>query len=218
MAIKIVKDVESIRFACGSVKKRVLVRCDCGTEYIIHKSDVVKRDCCSSCSRKIVAEKITRHGQSRRGQRTKLHSTWKDIRKRCENPGSTSWDWYGGKGIRVCEPWQTFETFAKDMGEPPTKQHTIDRIDVNGDYCPENCRWATRKEQSRNQSSNRIVQFRGQSKTLAEWCEILSLPYHRTNSRLNRGWTPENSFEKPQQTRGAHRHNRGRQHRASSTT
>jgi hypothetical protein len=104
------------------------------------------------------------------------------MRQRCQNPNAIHFDRYGGRGIKVCERWEDFETFAKDMGQRPAGA-TLERIENDGHYCPSNCRWATRQEQARNRSSNRIISFRGRSQTLAAWSEELGLSKNTVSYR-----------------------------------
>lgn len=98
-----------------------------------------------------------RHGASRRGRRTPEYSVWAGMRRRCETPSVKSYPDYGGRGIRVCERWNDFATFLHDMGPRPSRDHSIDRINNDGNYEPDNCRWATRCEQNRNQRPRRIA-------------------------------------------------------------
>lgn len=105
---------------------------------------------------------------------TRIHSVWVNMRQRCSNPRCTSFGNYGGRGITVCERWESsFEAFLADMGHPPAEiqRPQIDRINNNGNYEPGNCRWTTAKENARNKRDNRIVTYRGRQMTLSEACE-----------------------------------------------
>jgi len=98
---------------------------------------------------------------------------------------------YGGRGISVCDQWADFKVFLLDMGKKPSPYHSIDRVDVNGNYNPENCRWATTKEQSRNKRSSRLVELNGSIRCAAEWSDETGIPAYVIRGRLDSGWTPE---------------------------
>lgn len=99
--------------------------------------------------------------------------------------------------MKVCERWQKFENFLADMGERPSPQHSIDRIDNDGDYCPENCRWATHSEQANNRSSNRILTFNGVAQNVASWALALGIPDTALRCRLHAGWSVERTLTTP---------------------
>lgn len=138
-----------------------------------------------------------KHGQSI-GGKTKEYRTWKQIKGRCYNLNNQKYKNYGGRGITVCDRWldkeHGFENFLQDMGECPGPEYSIDRIDNNGNYCPENTRWATPREQCNNKRDNHIVLYNGQKYTLAQLCREIGIPYHRTKLRLYRGWNIEDTI------------------------
>jgi hypothetical protein len=104
------------------------------------------------------------------------------MRARCENPKAKNYSLYKLRGITVCDRWRKFENFLADMGDvPPDLQ--IDRIDNDGIYEPENCRWATRSQQQRNKSTNRILTYNGETRCIAEWCEIYGLSHRAVRYR-----------------------------------
>lgn len=130
-------------------KGRSLCRCDCGTERIIYDGNLVagRTKSCGCLATESRRASYT-HGHAT-GGKTRTYTIWKGIKQRCLNPGATVWDYYGGRGIRVCERWMRFENFLADMGEAPDDR-SIDRINTDGDYEPSNCRWATAVEQRAN--------------------------------------------------------------------
>jgi len=111
---------------------------------------------------------------------------WQKIKDRCLNPRSRIFRYYGGRGIKLCARWRrSFETFLKDVGPRPSSKHTIERCDNDGDYGPNNVRWATRREQSRNRRSNRPLTFMGRTMLLGDWARELGMNQPTLSKRLN---------------------------------
>ncbi len=136
---------------------------------------------------------MTKHGLAwTRGWRA-----WCNMRSRCQNPKNNRYPWYGGKGIKVCERWGKFENFISDMGRPPTDLHTIDRIDNEHDYCPENCRWATAEEQRRNRTDNHLLTYQGKTQPTFVWAKELNMSYQALKQRIHYGWSDERILSQP---------------------
>lgn len=131
--------------------------------------------------------------------RSAEYRTWQALRNRCENPNDTKYHLYGGHGIKVCERWrESFANFYADMGPKPSPRHSVERRDGNGPYSPENCYWATYKQQNRNTSRNRMITFRGETLSLAEWAERTGIGYAALTHRVMRaGWSVERALTTP---------------------
>jgi hypothetical protein len=110
------------------------------------------------------------------------------MRERCSNPNNPRYSGYGGRGIKVCQRWESFDAFLSDMGVRPADT-TLDRIDVDGDYEPSNCRWASRKVQDLNKRNTRLIEVNGETHSLAEWGELKQVPVTTILGRLSRGWS-----------------------------
>lgn len=135
----------------------------------------------------------TTHGM----RRTRIYSIWCRMKTRCNNKKSTQWKWYGAIGIKVCDRWNSsFEAFLADMGDCPSRGHSIERIDNTKGYEPGNCRWATTKEQANNRRSNTVIEFNGKSQTLMQWCEELGLKRATVGWRYRAGWPLEKVFSR----------------------
>ena len=129
-----------------------------------------------------------KHGKSG----TRVHNLWLGIIARCQDDCDEN---YGARGIKVCERWLDFNLFFEDMGYPPTNEHSIDRIDVNGNYQPDNCRWATRIEQARNTRRNTFLNHNGKSATIAEWSEITGIKAPTICKRIyDYGWSVDKAL------------------------
>jgi len=130
------------------------------------------------------------HGHAAKGITTPTYQSWSGIIARCFNHKNNRYHLYGGRGITVCERWLKFDGFLSDMGErPPGK--TIDRIDNNGPYSPNNCRWATAQEQGRNRRNNRVITAFGETLTIGEWALRYGIGRQMIAWRLDAGWLPE---------------------------
>jgi hypothetical protein len=116
--------------------------------------------------------------------------------ERCRNPNNSHYSRYGGRGIRVCDRWQVFDAFYADMGERPPGM-SLNRIDNDGPYSPENCEWASAVTQGRNKTNNKLLTFQGKTQPLSAWAEELGMTYSTLNTRLQRGWDDERVLATP---------------------
>lgn len=171
--------------------------CDCGNSKTIVGMSLTRgaTQSCGCIHRELLQAEKTTHG----GHGTPEYATWKSMKDRCFNPGATSFPHYGARGITVCDRWRdSFANFLADMGKKPTPQHSIERNDVNGNYEPSNCRWATNMEQHRNTRANHFLEFRGESLTIIGWSERLGIDARTIETRINRyGWTADRALSQP---------------------
>lgn len=126
-------------------------------------------------ARGVWLDKITKHGAWVGNRECPEHYIWRSMIRRCDSKKDRSFRYYGARGIRVCEEWYDYEVFLEDMGKRPTPDHSLDRVDVNGNYEPANCRWATRSEQQKNKVGTRRWEQNGEILTLSEWAEKLGI-------------------------------------------
>lgn len=130
------------------------------------------------------------------------YQAWRNMVVRCTNPKYKFYHRHGGRGIKVCDRWRgSYAAFLEDMGVKPSPSLTLDRIDNDGDYTPENCRWATRKEQSRNSRTNHNLTFQGKTQCLAAWADETGIKAGTLYSRLKNGWSTERALTEPARRR-----------------
>lgn len=176
--------------------------CDCGNIKNVKQTHLA-HDFMQSCGclhRDNTAERNranATHGARRRSRPTPPeYPCWSSMLSRCLNKTNVAYDNYGARGIKVCERWQeSFENFIEDMGPKPSAEYSLDRIDVNGNYEPENCRWATWNEQGRNKRNSIYITIKGETKHISEWVEITGISKHAFTYRLKMGWPEERMLE-----------------------
>jgi hypothetical protein len=151
------------------------------------------------CSRACRAIGISTHGETRSGSTTSPeYMAWASMKTRCLNPAAPNYPAYGGRGITICDRWRdSFEAFLVDMGRRPSALHSIDRIDVDGQYEPSNCRWATTMEQAHNRRTNRLLTWNGTTQCVSEWARMIGVGDTVLLGRLAAGWSVERTLTEP---------------------
>lgn len=200
------KDLTGRRFGRLTVEERAgnrnghatwLCRCECGNTKVITGASLTagKTRSCGCLHQDVTREKNkdkTTHG----GTHTRLYSIWRGMKKRCLLKTHKAYKNYGGRGITVCEEWMDFQKFEKWATENGYDDKlTLDRVDNNGGYGPNNCRWRTQKEQALNRRTNHYISYGGETKTISEWEETLGMRRGTIVSRLSMGWTTEQAIE-----------------------
>jgi hypothetical protein len=174
------------------------VRCRCGKEFGRKSTHLLNRkiknpQSCGCAIPEQVSARFKTHGLKAH----RLYNIWFKMIRRCSSPLSQDWNRYGGRGIRVCERWHDIHNFVADMDSSFKKGLTIDRIDNDGDYTPENCRWATDLEQNRNKNNNRWIEADGERKLLCDWAVDLGCYPSTILSRLSWGWSEQEAATVP---------------------
>lgn len=183
--LKVLKKIESNK----NGRAMWLCQCDCGNNCNVlgvHLRRRMVKSCGCAIEEKNewLREKQTKHGM----RHTHAHRAWCDMKRRCDSPKSSRYEYYGARGITYHAAWKDFINFFADMGHPPTRKHSLDRIDFNGNYSKENCRWATNIEQANNKRNNTYLTHNGKTQSIADWARELNIPRMRISSRLYRCW------------------------------
>jgi len=182
--------------------------CSCGNEQYVRSASLRsgKTKSCGCLQKESAAKHIvtTKKHSTHKLSDSNEHAIWQAMKQRCHNPNNRQYKNYGGRGIYVCDRWkESFENFYSDMGPKP-QGLTLDRIDNNGPYTPENCHWTTPKEQARNLRKNRIVTYKGRTLPLVTLCDELNLKHKPIYKRIfERGWDVKKAIEQPLQKRNS---------------
>jgi hypothetical protein len=168
--------------------------CECGTARRVNANSLLAGSSLScGCLAKEVASERTTHGHTKGGKHSATFTAWHSMTARCTSVKHPSFGNYGGRGIKVCDSWKSFGGFLADMGEKP-KGTTLDRIDSNGDYCKENCRWVSMRENSNNRRNNRLLTLHGKTHTVSQWAALTGIKESTIRVRLHRGASDEEAL------------------------
>ena len=173
-----------------------LCRCDCGNEIVTDTTKLKSKhtQSCGCLKNGKTSERFKKHGKSR----TKAHNEWVGIKQRCLNTRCFDYKDYGGRGITVCDRWRdSFVSFYEDVSKLPhfgENGYSLDRIDTNGNYEPNNVRWASLQTQNNNKRNNRLLTYDGRTQTVAQWAREMNIPYSRLISRIYIGWSVEKAL------------------------
>lgn len=180
--------------------------CDCGNTAVVlghclRSGDTASCGCIRRETTAARGHNHLRHGAARLGKRTPGYGVWTRLRNRCTNPNHQDWENYGGRGITVCTRWDTFENFLADMGSRPSPKHSIERREVDGNYEPSNCEWATLVTQANNKRRNHKLTFAGKTLSISQWARELEVSKQVLLERVRSGWSVEDVLLKPKYAR-----------------
>ena len=179
----------------GGRPRRYLCVCDCGgrKETACYQLTSGKTRSCGCLRKELLSARLLTHGMTK----TPTYKSWSEAKQRCHNSENDKHEWYGARGIKMCQRWRDdFAAFLEDMGERPAGM-TLDRKNVNGDYEPSNCQWATTMEQAANKRNNRMLNIQGESIHLAEAARRYGVKLGTIWRRLESGWTDEQAALTP---------------------
>lgn len=184
-----VLDYKVIRMS-GKSRGHYLCKCVCGNEKYIRTDVLKKSKSCGICHR---SKSSSTHGMSN----TRLYNIYHHIKSRTNNPNDDSYDIYGGRGIRMCDEWlrDPNEFFKWSLENGYSDALTIDRIDNDGDYTPDNCRWATTDTQANNKRNSLLLEYKGRVQTVTQWASYFGVDPQNARYRYNRGWGFEDIFD-----------------------
>ena len=197
--LSVISRAEDYVYPNGKHRVQWLCKCECGNTSIVLATNLKKGNSksCGCLNDELRRTRSITHGYCH----SRLYSIWTNMKERCNNPNNTSYEHYGERGIKVCEEWENFESF-RDWAIPAgyddninKYECTLERKDVNGDYCPENCTWKNAKEQANNRTNTIFIEYNGQRHSLSEWADIIGVKYHTLFARIYKlNWPIEKAF------------------------
>lgn len=199
--LTVVEKAESHISKSGLKKGQWICKCDCGNTVKVITNNLTNGNSksCGCLNLENIINRNTTHGE----RHTRLYGVWTNIKSRCYSESNSRYKNYGGRGISMCDEWKSsFENFSKwayaNGYDESAKfgECTIDRIDVNGNYCPENCRFVNAKSQSNNRTNTYYLTIDGETHSLSEWSDITGIKYHTIFTRINKlHWNPKKALE-----------------------
>jgi hypothetical protein len=177
-----------------------ICRCECGTERSVNGQSLRtgRSKSCGCFHKEVMLKANVTHGMTH----TKVHRIWGAIKGRCHNQNNAAYQYYGGRGIVMCERWQnSFAEFYADMGDPPSDDASIDRINNSGNYEPGNCTWSTRHQQMRNTRRNIYLTYKGETMVRKDWADKLGLTDRSMRFRLENWKNEDEIFTSPRANR-----------------
>ncbi len=177
-------------------KTRWMCNCTCGNNCEVGSRELQSGDCrsCGCFQVESTVERSTKHGKRYISE----YKVWLGMRQRCTNPNDTSYPEYGGRGIKICYRWlESFENFYDDMGTRPSKKHSLNRINNDGHYEPDNCEWATDKTQANNKRNTKKLEYNGSLVPIQILCERFKISKATLQARLKLGWNLQEALTKP---------------------
>lgn len=181
---------------CGQAVTSWVCKCKCGKEITV-TSQNLRRGHTKSCGC-LIPQHNLKHGDCVNHTISRLYNIWAGMKARCYNTHNPRYEYYGKRGIKVCNGWLSFESFRRwALCNGYSDDLTIDRIDNDGDYAPGNCRWTTQKVQSNNSRKNVTIEYNHSTHTISEWADIFGIPYKTLWYRISSGWDIETALTTP---------------------
>lgn len=207
--LTVIEKAKSKTSPSGAKRAMWKCKCDCGNETVVWSYSLIKgrTQSCGCLHLESFADVTRKYKVTHGGSKERLYRVWRDILSRCNNPNDIEFHNYGGRGITICSQWEDYAVFrewAINSGYDSDAEYgekTIDRIDVNKNYSPDNCRWVDIQAQNNNQRRNRRITYNGETMTMAQWAKRIGISSSGLMHRLNNGWPLDEALTRKSQKR-----------------